>query len=159
LVEKQKGNPFYAFLYGEPARGAQYVFVALRIIMGIFWLYADQSRWIGLATGNPVVIPPDVLRKNLPQIAAFGIQNSTTVFYIATTFETVAAILLILGLATRLGALWGVVEFFINGTTGTLIGSVGLFHDYGLFGMNLVLLLYGSKVLSIDGLIARMRAK
>ncbi len=156
-MEQPKMNPFYAFLYGEPRRKAQYVFVALRIIMGTFWLYADQSRWIDLAAGKP--IDPKVLAKFLPQTQFLGQNNASGVFYFATTLETIAGVLLILGLVTRLGALWGVIEFFTNGTTGVSIGSVGLFHDYGLFGINLALLLYGSKVLSIDGLIARRRTK
>src|SRR5437667_10173151 len=98
-------------------------------------------------------------KKTYHNWAAFGTQNSVTVFYIATTFETLAAILLVLGLATRLGALWGVIEFFINGTTGLLIGSLGLQEDYALFGGNLVLLLYGSHGLSIDGRIKRIWGK
>jgi len=158
-MEKPKRNPFYSFLYADPWSKAQYVFVVLRIIIGYTWLVRDIPRWTALAAGHPVTIPPDVLQKNLPQLAAFGTQNSVTVFYIATTFETLAAILLVLGLATRLGALWGVIEFFINGTTGLLIGSLGLQEDYALFGGNLVLLLYGSHVLSIDGRIKRIWGK
>ncbi len=115
-MEKPKRNPFYSFLYADPWSKAQYVFVVLRIIISYTWLVRDIPRWTALAAGHPVTIPPDVLQKNLPQLAAFGTQNSVTVFYIATTFETLAAILLVLGLATRLGALWGVIRPGKEGT-------------------------------------------
>ncbi len=150
-------NPFYAFLYADPGRKAQYVFVVLRIIIGYTWLVRDIPRWTALAAGHPVDITPNL--NHLPQAALFGSGNANAVFYFATTLETAAGILLILGLGTRLAALWGVVEFFINGTTGLVIGSLGLQEDYALFGGNLALLLFGSHLLSFDGLITRHRTR
>ncbi len=152
-------NRFYSFLLSPSYGRGDYAFVVLRIIMGYTWLVRDIPRWTALSAGNPIMIPANTLRKNLPQLAMFGTGNSVTFFYLFTAFETVAAILLILGLATRLAALWGVIEFFVNGTTGLLIGSLGLQEDYGLFGLNLLLLLYGSRRLSIDGLIAKRGTK
>jgi hypothetical protein len=54
---------------------------------------------------------------------------------------------------------WAVVEFAITGTTGVLTGRVGLAKDFGLLAEALVLLLNGSPLLSIDGLIARKVSK
>ncbi len=156
-MEKSNNNVFFSFLFAEPGKRVRYVFVVLRIIIGYTWLVRDIPRWTALAAGHPVDITPFL--KNLPQAAVFGSGNANAVFYFATTLETAAGILLILGLGTRLAALWGVVEFFINGTTGLVIGSLGLQEDYSLFGGNLALLLFGSQLLSFDGLITRRRTK
>jgi len=94
-------NRFYSLLQSPSYGRGDYAFVVLRIIMGYTWLVRDIPRWTALSGGNPIRIP------HLPQLAIFGTGNSVTLFYLFTTFETVAAILLILGLATRLGALWG----------------------------------------------------
>jgi uncharacterized membrane protein YphA (DoxX/SURF4 family) len=76
--------------------------------------------------------------------------------YFFTVLETLAAISFLLGLLTRLGALWGVIEFAIIGTPLLLSGNIeqGLVHA-SLFSSSLVLLLNGSLTLSVDGLIAK----
>ena len=79
--------------------------------------------------------------------------------YLFTLFETLGAIALILGFATRLAAIWPVVEFAITGTTGVLTGNIGLAHDYAFFAGGLVLLFTGSPVLSVDSLLAKRRKK
>jgi len=75
--------------------------------------------------------------------------------YFFTVLETLAAISFLLGFATRLAAVWGVVEFAIIGTPLLLSGNIGqgLVHAL-LFSASLVLLLNGSLTLSLDGLIA-----
>jgi uncharacterized membrane protein YphA (DoxX/SURF4 family) len=79
--------------------------------------------------------------------------------YAFTTLETLGAIALILGLLTRLTAVWAIIEFAITGTTGVMAGNVGLTKDFALLAGALVLLLNGSHALSIDGLIAKRRKK
>jgi len=56
---------------------------------------------------------------------------------------------LILGLFTRLVAIWLVTEFAITGTFGVLNGSIPLLHDNA---GALALLVYGSHELSVDRL-------
>jgi uncharacterized membrane protein YphA (DoxX/SURF4 family) len=73
---------------------------------------------------------------------------SLTIFF--TILETLGAIVLILGLLTRLAAVRGVIEFAIT-------GSMGVTKDFGLFAGALVLFFYGSFLLSADGLIAKKK--
>jgi uncharacterized membrane protein YphA (DoxX/SURF4 family) len=75
--------------------------------------------------------------------------------YFFTLLETLGALVLILGFLTRLAAVWAVVEFAITGVTGLLTGSTGLAKDLGLMAGALVLLLNGSQLLSIDGLLGK----
>jgi len=60
---------------------------------------------------------------------------------------------LILGLFTRLVAIWLVTEFAITGAFGVLNGSIPLLHDYALCAGALVLLVYGIHELSVDRLL------
>jgi len=78
---------------------------------------------------------------------------SLTLFF--TILETLGAIAYILGFMTRLAAVWGVVEFAITGTNGLI--TRGFLNDYALMAGSLVLLLNGSLLLSIDGLIAKKK--
>jgi len=83
--------------------------------------------------------------------------------YVFTALETLGAIALILGCATRFAAIWGIIEFAMTGTfTGLLASpySNGQAKDYALMVASLVLLLNGSPKLSLDSLIGkRMRSK
>jgi len=75
--------------------------------------------------------------------------------YLFTALETLAAISFLLGLMTRLAAVWAVIEFAIISTPLLLSGKteVALVHSL-LLSASLVLLLNGSLTLSLDGLIA-----
>jgi uncharacterized membrane protein YphA (DoxX/SURF4 family) len=76
-----------------------------------------------------------------------------------TGLETLGAIALILGLLTRLAAIWPVVEFAITGSVGLMGGVGALTKDYALMAAALVLLANGSPLLSIDGLISKRANK
>lgn len=140
-----------SFLFARPASWGQYAFVAVRIVIAAFWINAALPRWIALFSGNPAA---NGLVKNL-----FGASMAVPLTYLFTSLETLGAIALILGLLTRLASVWAVVEFAITGTTGVMTGSAGLAKDFGLFAGALVLLLNGSMLLSIDGVIAKRRNK
>lgn len=131
-----------SFLFAEPKPWAAYAFVVLRLAMGGLWLYGDIPRWTTFAAGKPLA---NNLVGNL-----FGpsMVPSLTLFF--TILETLGGIAFILGFLTRLAAVWGVVEFAITGTSGIL-------GDYTRMAGALVLLLNGSLLLSIDGLIAKKK--
>ena len=76
--------------------------------------------------------------------------------YFFTALETLGAISFLLGLLTRLAAVWGVVEFAMIAASALLAGisEQGLVLAL-LFSAALVLLLNGSPTLSLDGLIAK----
>jgi len=140
-----------SFLFPKPTGRGQYAFVALRLAIAGFWLNSDIPRWVALAAGHPQA---NGLVRNL-----FGPSMVMPLTYLFTGLETLGAIALILGLLTRLTAVWPVVEFAITGTIG-LIGGIGaLTKDYGLMAGALVLLANGSPMLSIDGLIAKKTRK
>ena len=125
--------------------------MALRLAIAGFWLNSDIPRWIALAAGNPQA---NGLVRNL-----FGPSMVVLLSYLFTTLETLGAIALILGLLTRLTAVWPVVEFAITGSVGLMGGIGALTKDYGLMAGALVLLANGSPLLSIDGLIAKKASK
>jgi len=56
---------------------------------------------------------------------------------------------------TRLVSVWALVEFAITETTGLMIGNSGLAKDLGLMAGALVLVMNGSQLLSLDGLLAK----
>ncbi len=115
--------------------------------MAAFWLNSDIPRWVGLATGYPEA---NGLVQNL-----FGASMVVPLTYLFTALETLAAISFLLGLMTRLAAIWAVIEFAIISTPLLLSGKteVALVHSL-LLSASLVLLLNGSLTLSLDGLIA-----
>jgi uncharacterized membrane protein YphA (DoxX/SURF4 family) len=86
--------------------------------------------------------------------ALFGSGMIVPLTYLFTLLETLGAIALILGFLTRLASIWATVEFAITGTAGLIMGVGALLKDYGLMAGGIVLLLNGSQVLSIDGLLA-----
>jgi len=112
-----------------------------------FWLNSDIPRWVGLAAGYPEA---NGLVQNL-----FGASMVVPLTYLFTALETLAAISFLLGLMTRLAAVWAVIEFAIISTPLLLSGKteVALVHSL-LLSASLVLLLNGSLTLSLDGLIA-----
>lgn len=116
--------------------------------MAAFWLHSDIPRWVGLAAGHP--------EANGFVSSLFGPSMVVPLTYFFTILETLAAISFLLGLLTRLAAVWAVVEFAIIDTPLLMAGNVeqGLVHAL-LFSASLVLLLNGSPTLSIDGLIAK----
>jgi uncharacterized membrane protein YphA (DoxX/SURF4 family) len=136
-----------SFLFAEPTARSQYVFVVLRLAIAALWLISAVLRWVALGEGHPVA--------NGMVRSLFGSSVVIPMTYLFTLLETLGAIALILGLATRLVAIWPVVEFAITGTFGVLNGSIPLVHDYALFAGALVLLMYGSPKLSVDGLLAK----
>lgn len=137
-------------MFPKPTSKGQYAFVALRIVIAAFWLNSDMPRWIALAAGHPQA---NGIVRNL-----FGPSAVVPLTYLFTGLETLGAIALILGLATRLASVWALVEFAITGTTGVLSGNVGLAKDFGLMAGALVLLANSSPLLSVDGLIAKKRS-
>ena len=139
------------FLFGGTKGRGTYAFVALRVVVAAFWLHSDMPRWVRLATGSPEA---NGLVRNL-----FGVGMVVPLTYFFTALETLAAISFLLGLLTRLAAIWGVVEFAIISTPLFLGGIIeqGLVHAL-LLSTSLVLLLNGSLTASIDGLIgSRLR--
>jgi len=137
-----------AFLFGGTKGWGTYAFVALRVVVAAFWLHSDVPRWVGLAAGFPEA---NGLVRNL-----FGVSMVVPLTYFFTLLETLAAISFLLGIVTRLAAVWGVIEFAIISTPLLLSGNVGqgLVHAL-LLSASLVLLLNGSLTLSLDGLIAK----
>jgi len=136
------------FLFPEAKGRGTYAFLALRVVVAAFWLHSDVPRWVALAAGQPEA---NGLVRNL-----FGVSMVVPLTYFFTALETLAAISFLLGLLTRLAAVWGVIEFAIIGTPLLLAGNgeIGLVHAL-LFSTSLVLLLNGSPTLSLDGLIAK----
>ena len=137
-----------AFLFGGPKGRGSYAFIALRLVVAAFWLNSDIPRWIALAAGNPEA---NGLVQNL-----FGTGMVVPLTYFFTILETLAAVSFLLGLLTRLAAVWAVIEFAII-TAPLLLGGkteVALVHAL-LLSASLVLLLNGSLTLSLDGLIAK----
>jgi len=139
-----------SFLFGESPNLGKYALVAVRLVIAAFWINAAIPRWTELLAGHPQA---SGLVRNL-----FGAGMVVPLTYVFTILETLGAIALLLGLATRLTCVWAVVEFAITGTTGVLGGNVGLAKDFGLLAGALVLLFNGSRVLSVDGLLAKQRA-
>jgi len=136
------------FLFGGPKGRGTYAFLALRVVVAGFWLNSDIPRWIALAAGNPEA---NGLVQNL-----FGTSMVVPLTYFFTMLETLAAISFLLGLLTRLAAVWAVIEFTIITAPLLLSGKteVALVHAL-LLSTSLVLLLNGSLTLSLDGLIAK----
>ena len=89
----------------------------------------------------------------------FGSGMVVPLTFVFTLLEALGAVALILGFLTRLASVWATVEFAITGTIGLMLGLSGLLKDYGLMAGAIVLLLNGSQVLSIDGLIAKRMTK
>jgi uncharacterized membrane protein YphA (DoxX/SURF4 family) len=139
---------FLRFLFPESKSAGTYAYVTLRVVVAAFWLRSDIPRWVALAAGRPEA---NGLVQHL-----FGASMVVPLTYLFTIFETLSAVSYLLGLLTRLAAVWGVVEFAIIGTPLLLAGNLeaGLVHA-SLFSASLVLLLNGSPTLSLDGLIAK----
>ena len=136
-------------LFGRSTTASEYSLVVLRVIIALFWLNSDVPRWNAIAGGQ-------TLSNGIVQgLFGAGMVVPLTVFF--TLLETLGAIALLLGLFTRLGAFWGVVEFAITGSFGLTHGVPGLLKDFGLFGGSIVLLLSGSPRLSLDELIAKRK--
>jgi uncharacterized membrane protein YphA (DoxX/SURF4 family) len=148
-------SKFTSFMFGASPNIGKYAFVALRLVVAAFWLNSDIPPWIALASGHPQA---NGLVRNL-----FGPNMVIPLTYVFTALETLGAIALILGFATRSAALWGVIKFTMTGTfTGLLASpySNGQAKDYALMVASLALLLNGSPKLSLDSLISkRMRSK
>ena len=131
-----------AILLGKAKPWAEYALVVLRLAIAGLWINSDLQRWNAIAAGKP-------LSNGLVHtIFGASMVPSLTIFF--TVLETLGAIALILGLLTRLAALWGAIEFAIT-------GLMGVTKDFGLFAGALVLLFYGSFMLSADGLIAKKK--
>jgi uncharacterized membrane protein YphA (DoxX/SURF4 family) len=138
-------------MFGPPRPWGQYAFVVVRLVVAGFWLNSDIPRWTALMAGHRVA---NGMVRNL-----FGPGLVVPLTLLFTLFETLGAVALILGFCTRLASVWATVEFAITGTIGLMGGLGGLLKDYGLMAGGLVLLLNGSQLLSVDGLLAKRTAK
>lgn len=142
------GSKLATILFGDAKGWGAYAFVALRIVVAAFWLHSDMPRWTELVTGSPEA---NGLVRHL-----FGASMVVPLTYFFTILETLAAISFILGLLTRLAAVWGVIEFTIILTPLLLNGNVAQSLSHALLlSASLVLLLNGSPALSLDGLIRK----
>jgi len=83
-----------SFLFAEPTTRGQYAFVVLRLVIASFWLISDVPRWIALGEGHPLT--NGIVR------TLFGSSIVAFLTFLFTLLETLGAIALILGLATRL---------------------------------------------------------
>jgi len=142
------GSKFASFLFGGTKSRGTLAFLALRVVVAAFWLRSDIPRWMALAAGHPEA---NGVVRNL-----FGVSMVVPLTYFFTVLETLGAISFLLGLLTRLAAVWGVIEFAIIGAPPLLAGNTeqGLVLAL-LFSASLVLLLNGSLTLSVDGLVAK----
>jgi uncharacterized membrane protein YphA (DoxX/SURF4 family) len=136
-----------SFLFGRPKPWAEYAFVALRLAIAGLWLNAVIPRWNTVAAGK-------VLSNNLVRML-FRESNVPSLTLFFTILETLGAIALILGLLTRLAAVWGIIEFGIIWINGVIGGTFRA--DLVFLAVSIVLLLYGSFLLSVDGLIAKKK--
>ena len=80
-----------------------------------------------------------------------------SIVFAGSPFLTCSCILDSFSLSLRLASVWATVEFAITGTTGLMLGVSGRLKDYGLTAG--ALLLNCSQVLSIDGFLAKRKAK
>ncbi len=142
---------FANFLFAYSPKGAEYGVVFLRVIVALFWLNAAVPRWMAMTTRQ--------LKTNGVVTALFGSGMALPLTYFFTILETLAAVSLLLGMFTRLGVLWGVIEFVITGTFGLSHGIPAVIKDFGLWGGCVTLLLSGSPLVSLDGLIAKRRTR
>ena len=138
-----------SFLFGRAKPWADYAFVVLRLIIGIIWINAVIPRWNTLAAGKPLA------NGLVSTLFGPGMVSSLTLFF--TILETLGAIAFILGLLTRLAAVWGVIEFAIIATTNFISRRAIDINDVLMAG-SLVLLLHGSFRLSLDGIIAKKKS-
>lgn len=136
-------------LFGYSPKGAEYGLVFLRVIIALFWLNSDAPRWMAVAAGQ--------LKANGVVTTLFGPGMALPLTYFSTLLETLAAISLLLGLLTRLDALWGVIEFVITGSFGLTHGVPAVVKDFGLWGGCVTLFLSGSSFVSLDGLVSKHR--
>lgn len=85
---------------------------AFRIVVGLFWLYFASQKWGGFGWMRPVIEGASGVNPipGLQQILALLVAPNWFWFALAqTTGETVAGVLLVLGLATRRAAILGLV--------------------------------------------------
>lgn len=167
---KANSSRLSSFLFSRTPGKGEYGFFVTRIILAYLWLDTVIPRWLALAIGQPEV---NGLVKNL-----FGASLGLPMTYFVTSLETLAALSMLLGLFTRLGALWGVIEFLITGSFGLTLppgtnctvlqppnicshitGNFTLLRDFALWAGCVTLLLNGSLKLSIDGLLAKRMPK
>ena len=134
-----------SLLFGRPKPWAEYAFVALRLAIAGLWLNAVIPRWNTVAAGK-------ALSNNLVR-TLFGASMVPSLTLFFTLLETLGAIALILGVVTRLAAMWGVIEFGVISISGLIGGTIRV--DVTLLAGSIALLLYGSFLLSVDGLIAK----
>jgi uncharacterized membrane protein YphA (DoxX/SURF4 family) len=127
-------------LFAKPKPWAEYALVVLRLVIAGLWINSDIGRWSNVAAGR--MLSNGMVR------ALFGVSIAPSLTLFFTILETVGALALILGLLTRLVAVWGVIEFAITSV-------MGVTKDFALLAGCLVLLFYGSFVLSVDGFIAK----
>lgn len=148
MIHDLELNNVSSFLFGRPKPYAEYAITFLRVAMGGLWLNGVIPRWGTVAAGKPL--------SNGVVAALFGAANVPTLTLFFTILETLGAISLILGLLTRLGAVWGVIEFTVLSLYGIAGGNYR--GDIVFLAVSLVILTHGSFLLSADGLIAKKKS-
>ena len=132
-----------AFFFGKPKPWADYGLVVLRLAIAGLWINSVIGRWNNVAAGKAL--------SNGMVRALFGVSMAPSLTLFFTILETLGAVALILGLLTRLAATWGIIEFAITSV-------MGVTKDFALLAGCLVLLFYGSFVLSVDEFIAKRKS-
>ena len=145
-----------SFLFGQPKPWSGYGFVALRLIVAAVWINSNILKFSLLAAGHPMAHP---LVQSLFG-STFGSSMVIPLTYFFSSLELLGAVAFILGLLVRLASVWGVIEFAIICTNSLLVGNIAA-AVAGVTPLmltaSLVLLLYGSPKLSLDGLIAKRK--
>jgi uncharacterized membrane protein YphA (DoxX/SURF4 family) len=129
-----------------------------RVGVGAYWLYFASQKWGGVAWVHPLLVAAGT-RNPIPGVHELLVQVVTpnwSLFATAETVgETVAGVLLLLGLATRFGAgLAVLLALGLSLSVAFTVGDVGLRWLYYLgFFASLAIAVNGPGSLALEGLL------